>query len=206
MYSSDRYLAAFRGLRLVACCSLFSSAFHLLEMLRHGSALRCAASCSGRIGLRNRRGHHYMSIAAASRPNTHHIPRSSAGLLFCAHLHHDARRRREGNGSGPPIPRTSLVSGLVGSNRERLALERSALAAMARAQQAMMFSSGEGGVKNKAEQAQAGMDAETKRSIGEGDKKSEKSMQTVKVGARHAACRSSLNALHFFATRLQSLF
>lgn len=56
---------------------------------------------------------------------------------------------------------------------------------MARAQR-VSFSAEEGGgarTKNKAEQAQSGMDAETRRSIGEGDKKSEKSMKTVKVGA-----------------------
>ena len=57
---------------------------------------------------------------------------------------------------------------------------------MARAQR-VSFSAEEGGggarTKNNAEQAQSGMDAETRRSIGEGDKKSEKSMKTVKVGA-----------------------
>ena len=57
---------------------------------------------------------------------------------------------------------------------------------MARAQR-VSFSTEEGGggarTKNNAEQAQSGMDAETRRSIGEGDKKSEKSMKTVKVGA-----------------------
>lgn len=58
------------------------------------------------------------------------------------------------------------------------------MAAIARAQQ-MTLSSEEGagglGSRSKAEQAQAGMDAETRRSIGEGDKKSKKSMKTVKV-------------------------
>lgn len=57
---------------------------------------------------------------------------------------------------------------------------------MARAQR-VSFSAEEGGgadgSKNKLD-AQAGMDAETRRSIGEGDKKSEKSMKTVKVGTR----------------------
>lgn len=165
-------------------------------MLRHASALRSAASCPGRIGPRNHRGHHCMSIAASSRSKTHHIPRSNPGLLFCSHLHHDARRRREGNDSKPPIPRTSLLSGLVGGNGERLAVERGALAAMARAQQ-VTFSAGEGGgAKSKAEQAQSGMDAETQRSIGEGDKKSEKSMKTVKVSSsRHAPLAEIVGAL-----------
>lgn len=146
-----------------------------------------------------------MSIVASSRSKTHHIPRSNPGLLFCSHLHHDAnRRRREGNGndSKPPLPRTLLLSGLVGSNGERSALERGALAAMARAQQ-VKFSAGEGGglgSKNKAEQAQSGMDAETQRSIGEGDKKSQKSMKTVKVSIRHAARRKVVNARRLLTT------
>lgn len=162
-------------------------------MLRHVSALRSSASCPRRIGPRNHRGHHCISVAASSRSKPHHVPRSpNPGLLFCSHLHHDARRRREGSDSKPPIPRTSLLSGIVGGNSERLALERGALAVMARAQQ-VTFSAGAeargrgGGVKNKAEQAQSGMDAETQRSIGEGDKKSEKSMKTVKVSTRHAS-------------------
>lgn len=82
-----------------------------------------------------------------------------------------------------------MLSGLVvGGSGERLALERGALAAMARAQQVTFSAAGGGGEasgkNNKAEQAaqQSGMDAETQRSIGEGDKKSEKSMKTVKVG------------------------
>ncbi len=94
------------------------------------------------------------------------------------------------------MPRTSLLSGLVGGNSKELGLERGALAAMARAQR-VSFSAeeggGAGGTKNKVEQAQAGMDAETRRSIGEGDKKSEKSMKTVKVGTskmRHSRLKS----------------
>lgn len=59
------------------------------------------------------------------------------------------------------------------------------MAAVVRAQQMALSSEEEGasglGSKTKAEQAQAGMDAETRRSIGEGDKKSKKSMKTVKV-------------------------
>eukprot|EP00903_Cladosiphon_okamuranus_P009592 g9131.t1 len=104
---------------------------------------------------------------------------------FSANQARIVRRRDGGSDSRAPVPRTLLLSGLVGGNGERSALERGALAPMARAQQVAFSAAGEagggGGVKDKAEQAQSGMDAETQRSIGEGDKKSEKSMKTVKL-------------------------
>ncbi|CAM9682088.1 unnamed protein product, partial [Ectocarpus fasciculatus] len=163
-------------------------------MLRHASSQRASTVCSRRFAPRNRVHDALASVGAPccySKPHRKQIPRSTTPglhiLLFRSHLHHDARRRREGNGPIPPVPRPV---GLAGGDGKRSALERGAMAAIARAQQTALSSSEEGGAsglgskskkKNKAEQAQAGMDAETRRSIGEGDKKSKKSMKTVKL-------------------------
>lgn len=167
-------------------------------MLRHASSLRVSFACYGRVGSRNRGLYASISIAESSRSRTsdysyssntssrHNMPHSSACLVCCSSLHNDAnRRRRQGDDFAPPVPRATLLSGLVGGDRNRLALERDALAAMAGAQRATFSAEGGGGgvlgSRSKAEQAQSGMDAETRRSIGEGDKKSKKSMKTVKV-------------------------
>ncbi|CAM9970505.1 unnamed protein product, partial [Ectocarpus sp. 12 AP-2014] len=152
-------------------------------MLRHAGSLRASTVCSRRFTSRNRVHDALATVGAPcfSKPHRYQIPRSTPGLPFCSHLHHDARRRREGDGPIPPVPRPV---GLTGGDGKRSALGRGAVAAIARAQQ-MALSSEEGagglGSKSKAEQAQAGMDAETRRSIGEGDKKSKKSMKTVKL-------------------------
>ncbi|CAN0236012.1 unnamed protein product [Ectocarpus sp. 6 AP-2014] len=152
-------------------------------MLRHAGSLRASTVCSRRFASRNRVHDAVATVGApcCSKPHRYQIPRSTPGLPYCSHLHHDARRRREGDGPIPPVPRPV---GLAGGDGKRSALGRGAMAAIARAQQ-MALSSEEGagglGSRSKAEQAQAGMDAETRRSIGEGDKKSKKSMKTVKL-------------------------
>lgn len=166
-------------------------------MLHRTSRLRVSSACYRRVGSLNRGRHASVSIAESSRSKTStsdgssSLPHSRAGLLFCSHLHNDAnRRRRQGEDFAPPVPRATFLSGLVGGNGKRFALERDALAAMATAQR-VTFSAegGEGGgfgSRSKAEQAQSGMDAETRRSIGEGDKKSKTSMKTVKVSLHQA--------------------
>lgn len=177
-------------------------------MLSRAHSLRVPSACFGRLGSRNRGRHASISIAELSRsrttdscssisgrsssPHNKYVPHSRSGVVLCSHLHSDAnRRRRQADDFAPPVPRATLLSGLVGGDGKRLALERDALAAMASAQRATLSSAeggGAGGVgsKSKAEQAQAGMDAETRRSIGEGDKKSKKSLKTVKVS--HNSC------------------
>lgn len=154
-------------------------------MLRHSSALRVAAAHFRRFGSRSRGKH--ACVAASRGPNVRHtqVPLSSPGVMFCCHLHQETRRRRDGSEwSTPPIPRKlSFSPGLCNANGKRSNLERCVLAAMASTSRAT-FSSEEGGgagSKTKAEIAQSGMDAETRKSIGQGDKKSKDSMKTVKV-------------------------
>lgn len=157
-------------------------------MLRHASALRASAACSRRIGSRNRGRNACVAASRGSRGRRDDQippPSMSPSVVFCSHLHHDARRRRDGGEHHtPPAPHSPLLLSLGSGNSKRLALQRGALAAIARAQRAT-FSAEEGGVgsgsRSKAEVAQSGMDAETRRSIGEGDKKSKDSMKTVKV-------------------------
>lgn len=180
-------------------------------MLSRANSLRVSSACFGRPGSRNHGRHASISIAELSRSKTtdyssrcssgaknsrHIVPHSRAGVVFCSHLHSDAnRRRRQADGFTPPVPRATLLSGLVGGDGKRLALERDALAAMASAQRATLSSEGGGsggvGSKSKAEQAQSSMDAETRRSIGEGDKKSKKSMKTVKVSSSSSSRHSN---------------
>lgn len=106
------------------------------------------------------------SSAALNRP----------GLLFCCHLHHDNTRRRDCNPMSPTPLRLPRLSG------KGRAWDVGILAAVAGAQQ-MSFSAEKGESRKRGgKPKEQTMDEETRKSIGQGDEKTKKSMQTVKVG------------------------
>lgn len=145
-------------------------------MLRHAGALRPVLSCTGRTASRNRAlnpATSYASSAVAKR-----IQLSNTITLSCCHLHHDARRIRDGHVM-PPMPRVIRYARFNGKGSE--GREGGVLAPVVGAQR-VSFSAengGAGAAKNKTEQSR--MDEETRRSIGESDEKAKKSMKTVKV-------------------------
>lgn len=156
-------------------------------MLLHAGALRPTISCSRRLASRYRPVCYpplKLGVGASRSKDSPELP--VRGLLFC-HLHHDARRRRDGSRGAamPPIPRALRLSRL---GRNDGAWENSVLAATMGAQR-VTFSAGDptssSGSKRrsggKEQSPTSGMDEETRKSIGESDEKAKKSMQTVKV-------------------------
>ena len=157
----------------VALCSLGA----LPWMLRHAGALRPAFPCARRAASRNRVLYPPTSFAPSPHSRAQRIPPSNTIVLSCCHLHHDARRKRDGRmPSMPSVIRQSRFNGKGSEGWERGILPSPVGA------QRVSFSSEEGGAgaaKNKTEQSR--MDEETRRSIGEGDEKAKKSVKTVKV-------------------------
>lgn len=160
-------------------------------MLRHAGVLRPALRSPGRVVSRNQ-----TAFSAAPWPCSRHTLRPTPNLLRYD-LHHHARRRRDG-GAIPPIPRAYRWSGPFGMG---WAWESGLSAAVAGAQR-MTFSGVERGAgrakKHKEQQASSTMDEETRRSIGKGDEKAKKSMQTVKVrgGNAQRECLCSNSSPH----------
>lgn len=147
-------------------------------MLRHAGALRPAFSCTRRAASRNRVRYPATSFASSPHAQAKRIPPSNTFVLSCCHLHHDARRKRDGSAM-PPMPHVIRHLRFNGKGSERR--ERGILPSPVGAQR-VSFSAedaGAGAAKNKTEQSR--MDEETRRSIGEGDEKAKKSMKTVKV-------------------------
>lgn len=144
------------------------------SMLRHTGALRPVLRCSRRLA---------SSARSSGLPNPHD-PRAASessialnrpGLLLCCRLHHDTSRRR-GCNAIPPIPVRSSKMG-----DKRRAWDGGIPAAVAGAQR-VSFSAGKEGARKRGGGAKEHtMDEETRKSIGHGDEKTKKSMQTVKV-------------------------
>ncbi|CAM9889355.1 unnamed protein product, partial [Ascophyllum nodosum] len=157
-------------------------------MIRHTAALRCALYSSQRLASRSRLPFFISKLdPAALSGRSRYVPRHFPTLIFC-YLHHDSRRRRGSNTAMSPAFPADRIRGLDCEIGEWCTGVLAA-AAVSTGGQRTAFSSGNSPTSGRPKQpmkerppsSSTTMDEETRRSIGESDKKAKKSMKMVKL-------------------------